>query len=107
ALDNLLIRPPSGDVTGLGFMEGFSHVGSLVVVDARVDQSLADELHLIAAGFDALTGISLTRAVAGTSGLVLRALSNSTGELNLLLSACANLLRESWHGQGPLNLRKH
>nr|WP_258868438.1 urease accessory protein UreD [Arthrobacter sp. RT-1] len=107
ALDNLLIRPPSGDVTGLGFMEGFSHVGSLVVVDARVDQALADELHLIATGFDALTGISLTRAVAGTSGLVLRALSNSTGELNLLLSACANLLRERWHGQAPLNLRKH
>lgn len=107
ALDNLLIRPPSGDVTGLGFMEGFSHVGSLVVVDARVDQVLADELHLIATGFDALTGISLTRAVAGTSGLVLRALSNCTGELNLLLSACANLLRERWHGQGPLNLRKH
>ena len=107
ALDNLLIRPPSGDVTGLGFMEGFSHVGSLVVVDARVDQALADELHLIATEFDALTGISLTRAVAGTSGLVLRALSNSTGELNLLLSACANLLRERWHGQGPLNLRKH
>lgn len=107
ALDNLLIRPPSGDVTGVGFMEGFSHVGSLVVVDARVDQALADELHLLAAGFDALPGISLTRAVAGTSGLVLRALSNSTGELNLLLSACANLLRERWHGQGPLNLRKH
>ncbi|MDF2049956.1 urease accessory protein UreD [Arthrobacter sp. Cr_A7] len=107
ALDNLLIRPPSGDVTGLGFMEGYSHLGSLVVVDARVDQVLADELHLITAGFDALTGISLTRAVAGTSGLVLRALSNGTGELNLLLSACANLLRERWHGQGPLNLRKH
>jgi urease accessory protein len=107
ALDNLLIRPPSGNVTGPGFMEGFSHVGSLMVVDARVDQALADELHLIAAGYEALAGLSLTRSVAGTTGLVLRALSNSTGELNLLLSACANLLRERWHGQGPLNLRKH
>src|SRR5438067_1682115 len=44
-LDNLLIRPPLGDVTGMGFMEGYSHLGSLVVVDARVDQALADELH--------------------------------------------------------------
>ena len=50
ALDNLLIRPPAGDVTGLGFMEGFSHLGSLVVVDARVDQALADELHALTAG---------------------------------------------------------
>ncbi|SDQ49618.1 urease accessory protein [Pseudarthrobacter chlorophenolicus] len=107
ALDNLLIRPPLGDVTGLGFMEGFSHLGSLVVVDARVDQALADELHHLTAGHDARTGISLTRTVAGTTGLVLRSLSNSTGELNRLLAACANHLRVRWHGQGPLNLRKH
>ena len=107
ALDNLLIRPPLGDVTGLGFMEGRSHLGSLVVVDARVDQALADELHALTTGFDALTGVSLTRTVAGTTGLVLRSLSNSTGELNGLLGACANLLRQRWNGQAPLNLRKH
>ncbi|WP_314212026.1 urease accessory protein UreD [Pseudarthrobacter equi] len=107
ALDNLLIRPPLGDVTGLGFMEGFSHLGSLVVVDARVDQALADHLHHLTAGYDARTGVTLTRTVARTTGLVLRSLSNSTGELNRLLAACADLLRERWHGQGPLNLRKH
>ena len=107
ALDNLLIRPPSGDVTGMGFMEGFSHLGSLVVVDARVDQALADELHSITSAHDALTGISLTRSIAGTTGLVLRSLSNSTGEVNLLLGACTSLIRERWHGQEPLNLRKH
>jgi urease accessory protein len=107
ALDNLLIRPPLGDVTGLGFMEGYSHLGSLVVVDARVDQALADELHGLTAGRGALTGISLTRTVGGTTGLVLRSLSNSTGELNRLLGTCANLLRKRWYGQGPLDLRKH
>nr|WP_258229416.1 urease accessory protein UreD [Arthrobacter sp. HMWF013] len=107
ALDNLLIRPPAGDVTGLGFMEGFSHLGSLVVVDARVNQALADDLHALTAGYKAHTGISLTRTLAGTTGLVLRSLSNSTAELNLLLGACTALLRERWHGQEPLNLRKY
>ena len=107
ALDNLLIRPPAGDVTGLGFMEGFSHLGSLVVVDARVDQALADELHALTAGHAAHTGVSLTRTVAGTTGLVLRSLSHSTEELNRLLGACTALLRGRWHGQAPLNLRKY
>lgn len=107
ALDNLLIRPPHNDVTGLGFMEGFSHLGSLVVVDPRVDQALADELHQLTQPLDARTGLSLTRTVGGTTGLVLRSLSNSTGELNRLVGACANLLRERWFGQGPLDLRKH
>lgn len=107
ALDNLLIRPQSGDVTGLGFMEGFSHLGSLIVVDPRVSQALADELHGAASAHEALTGISLTRSVAGTAGLVLRSLCNSTGELNQLLAACTTLLRKRWYGQEPLNLRKH
>ena len=107
ALDNLLIRPPQHDVTGLGFMEGFSHVGSLIVVDRRVDQALADELHVLTDGHDAYTGVSLTATVDGISGLVLRSLSNSTEELNRLLGACSALLRQRWHGTAPLDLRKY
>ena len=107
ALDNLLMRPPLGDVTGMGFMEGSSHLGSLIVVDHRVDQTLADELHALALGYEALSGVSLTAQRSGTRGLVLRSLSNSTGELNRLLGACSGLLRERWCGQAPLNLRKY
>ncbi|MFE4196207.1 urease accessory protein UreD [Paenarthrobacter sp. NPDC056912] len=107
ALDNLLILPPVNDVTGMGFMEGFSHLGSLVVVDPRVDQALADELANIARDSDAYTGVSLTMTIAGTCGLVLRSLSNSTEELNKLLGACTGVLRERWYGQEPLNLRKY
>jgi urease accessory protein len=107
ALDNLLIRPPLTDVTGMGFMEGFSHLGSLIAVDPRVDQALADDLHALAAGYDAHAGVSLTAPAAGTAALVLRALSNSTGELNSLLRACAGVLRERWYRQAPMNLRKY
>jgi urease accessory protein len=107
ALDNLLIRPPFNDVTGMGFMEGYTHLGSLVVVDARADQAIADELHALTAGHDAYTGVSVTASAGGTAGLVLRSLSNSTEELNRLLGACTALLRERWYGQAPLNLRKY
>nr|WP_231497395.1 urease accessory protein UreD [Arthrobacter sp. MA-N2] len=107
ALDNLLIRPPLGDVTGMGFMEGYSHVGSLIVVDPRVDQALADELHGLTAGYDAYSGVSMTQTLAGTTGLVLRSLSNSTEELNRLLGTCTGLLRQRWYGRAPLNLRKY
>lgn len=107
ALDNVLLRPPRTDVTGLGFLEGFSHLGSLIVVDQRADQALADEIHQVTAGYDACTGVSLTAAKAGTTALLLRALSNSTEELNRLLGACTGLLRHCWYGQGPMNLRKY
>jgi urease accessory protein len=107
ALDNLLIRPPRHDVTGMGFMEGFSHLGSLIVVDPRVDQALADELHEVTAVHGAHTGISLTAAVMGTAGLALRSLSNSTEELRRVSGAATALLRKRWYGQDPLDLRKY
>lgn len=107
ALDNLLIVPSADDVTGTGFMEGYSHVGSLLVVDRRVDQALADELHELTKPHEAYTGVSLTATVSGTTGLVLRSLSNSTEELQRLLQACASLLRQRWYGQPPLDLRKY
>lgn len=106
-LDNVLIRPPLGTVTGMTFMEGFSHLASLIVVDPRVDQALADELHAVTASRNAYTGISLTATVLGTTGLVLRSLSNSTEELNRLLGAATALLRDRWYGQQPLDLRKY
>lgn len=106
-LDNQLIRPPLADVTGMGFMEGFSHLGSLIVVDPRVDQTLADELYALTAGHDAHAGVTLTAQHCGTRGLVLRSLSNSTGELENLIGACMGLLRHRWHGQAPMNLRKY
>ena len=107
ALDNLLMRPPQRDVTGMGFMEGFSHMGSLIVVDRRVDQALADELHRLTDGHDAYTGVTMTATVDGISGLVLRCLSHSTQELRRLLGACSALLRQRWHGTAPLDLRKY
>lgn len=107
ALDNVLIRPPAHDVPGMGFMEGFSHLGSLIVADWRVDQGLADELHALTDGLEAYTGVSLTATVDGISALVLRSLSNSTEELNRLLGACSALLRQRWHGRAPMDLRKY
>ncbi|WP_258006569.1 urease accessory protein UreD [Arthrobacter sp. AFG20] len=106
-LDNLLIRPPLDDITGTGFMEGYSHLGSLVVADARVDQALADELHQLTEKFDAYTGVSLSATMDGITALVLRSLSNSTEKLNTLLGGCSGLLRQRWYGQAPLNLRKY
>lgn len=106
-LDNVLLRPSLADVTGMAFMEGYSHLGSLIVVDPRVDQELADELHGITAGYGAHTGISLTASMLGTAGLVMRSLSNSTEELRRVAGAATTLLRKRWYGQEQLDLRKY
>jgi urease accessory protein len=107
ALDNLLIRPAQAGspVTGMVFLEDYTHLGSLMVVDRRVNAALVDELYEVLGPLDpeGQLGISLLDG----PGLVLRALSGSTDTLNALLLAAVDLLRGRWFGQTGLDLRKY
>ncbi|WP_348770115.1 urease accessory protein UreD [Arthrobacter sp. E3] len=116
AIDNVLLTPtsagtadvagqPVADIAGLAFMEGFSHLGSLLVVDSRVDAALVTELQqlLLKYELDTLTGISLLNG----PGFVVRALASSTTVLTAMMDELTGLLRERWFGQAPLNLRKY
>lgn len=105
AVDNLLITPENDRIGGLGFMEGRSHLGSLLVVDPRVDDDLVDDIYQLVAGFEdrALVGLSLL----AEPGFVLRALADETAVLNEVIGSATALLRRRWFGQGPLGLRKY
>lgn len=105
-LDNLLIRPGVGSpVDSMCFMGEHTHLGSLLVVDARVDTALVEELHAVLAPLDPEGQLGIT-SLEGP-GFALRALSRSTEPLNKILAAAVDLLRERWTGQKPLNLRKY
>lgn len=105
-LDNLLIRPGTGSpVDAMSFMDRHTHLGSLLVMDARVDGALVDELHTVLAPIDPQGQLGIT--LLDGPGLALRALSCSTEPLNEMLAAAADLLRRRWHGQEDLNLRKY
>lgn len=109
AIDNLVVAPAEAGPHGLGFMEGHTHLGSLVVVDRRCDEALLDDVHDLVeghgetvAGLSALGGPGLSGC-----GFVIRALGDDTGELREALDAVVALLRDRWTGQRPVNLRKY
>ncbi|KXO92226.1 urease accessory protein UreD [Tsukamurella pulmonis] len=104
AVDNLLIEPGRADPSGIGFLDGHTHVGSLTVVDPRIDDALLDEVHALteAAG----TVRSGLTALSGP-GFVLRCLGDDTAELANLFDEVIALLRSRWTGQAPLHLRKY
>lgn len=105
-LDNLLIRPGTGSpVDSSCFMREYTHLGSLLVVDARVDQSLVDELHALMSPLDPAGQLGIT--LLDSPGLAVRALSHSTEILNEMLAAAVDMLRGRWYAQKPLNLRKY
>ncbi|MGK7222190.1 urease accessory protein UreD [Kocuria flava] len=107
-LDNLWLRPGADDVDGIGFLEGRSHLGSLLVVDHRADAALLDRVHaLLAAAEERVPGLRCGVSALPVPGLVVRALGPGSDELGaLLLDVCA-LLRSQWTGQARPALRKY
>ncbi len=106
AVDNLLARPGAdgAGLSGIGFMDGRTHLGSLTVVDPRVDAALVDEIADLCGQRPAVqAGIT---ALAGP-GLVLRCLADETDELRSLFDLVVAHLRAAWTGQAPMNLRKY
>lgn len=101
--DNLVLRPHDGDVSGLGAMEGFSHAGSLLAMDRRVDQALLDDVHQVA---DAAVGVRAGLTLVDGPGLLLRALGRDTKVVADLLLDVDALLRDRWFGTARIDLRK-
>nr|WP_233542862.1 urease accessory protein UreD [Kocuria tytonis] len=109
-VDQLRIRPGAhGDMTGVGFMEGFSHTGQLVIADARLTDEVYEGLTELVDTSTTHSGI--TRAGVGepygVRCVCVRSLAHSTEDIAALHRAVVNLLRQRWRAQPPLRLRKY
>ena len=107
-LDNLRLRPAEDAVAGLGFLEGRSHLGSLLAVDPRADRALVDRVQqLLAAAENRVPGLRCGVSELPVPGLVVRALGPGSDELTALLLDVTALLRAQWSGRGRPALRKY
>lgn len=103
--DHIKLSPQKQDISGLGFLEGYSHIGSMIVVGEQTDNELLDDLYrcIASKGGDMKFGLS-GLVVPGFS---IRILANSTQVIERILSECHRLINERWYGITPNSLRKY
>lgn len=122
-VDNLIVRPDdeTAPVGSMLQMDGRTHVGSLLAVDARIDEELVDELRETSQAALEHTGPLTGAAMSETTdlpaqlgitlvegpGLAVRVLGTSTEQIAAALDAVVNELRARWRGQEPMHLRKY
>lgn len=96
---------PDADIQEMGSLEGYSHLGSMVVIHEQVTDEF---LH----HFDEIIQTSQEDVRIGWSmliipGFTLRILAHRTQDIEKIFSLCLTLVRERQFGNKPVFLRKY
>ena len=103
--DHIKLTPGKHSISGLGFMEGYTHLGSMIVVSELTSNTLLDEIYEMIQEEGADFKFGLSRLPV--SGLSIRILANSTQLIERIFDNCHRLIKKSWFQTTPNSLRKY
>lgn len=103
--DHIKLAPSSQKMAGMGIMEGYTHLGSMIVVGEQTDNKLIDRL------YEAIDEKSNKYQVGISSlpipGFTLRVFANSTQVIERIFTKCHHIIKNEWFQLSPSFLRKY
>lgn len=104
AFDHIRLEPAKQNVDTLGFMEGYTHLGSFFVIGNQTNDALLDELYAILEGEkDVKIGLSHL----AIPGFTIRILANKTQTIERIFTKCHHIMTQMWFNREPSFLRKY
>ncbi|GAA0323412.1 urease accessory protein UreD [Oceanobacillus sp. FSL W7-1293] len=101
--DRIVTEPAKNNPSVFGRMEGYSHLGSMMVISPYVTDEVIENIYDMMEQKDVNFGISR----CPVPGFSLRILANQTQIIEEILQTCHGYLRETWFGMSPVFLRKY
>ncbi|WP_040206090.1 urease accessory protein UreD [Neobacillus jeddahensis] len=95
---------PDVDTTGIGIMEGFTHFGTILVIDSRIDSAFVEGLQ---ERLELMSAVRIGLSILAVPGFALRVLANSTQAIEAILSLCHEIVRTNLFKIEPVFLRKY
>jgi urease accessory protein len=103
--DHIKLSPATQNMDRLGLMEGYSHLGSMIVVDEKVNHDLLDQLYESVPHQTKEYKIGLS--LLPIPGFTVRVLANTTQTIEGLFSEFHHILSQEWFNKKPSFLRKY
>ena len=103
--DHIKLNPASQNMEGLGFMEDYSHLGSMIVVGENTNHDLLDRLYEAIDNDTKEYKIGLS--LLPIPGFTLRVLANTTQTIERIFTECHNIISKEWFNKTPSFLRKY
>lgn len=103
--DHIKLSPKSQAIDALGYMEGYSHLGSMIVVGEKTTPDFIDKMYqmLHESEGDFEIGISQLPVL----GFTLRVFANRTQTIEKILADCQGMISREWFNKEPVFLRKY
>lgn len=103
--DHIKLTPNNQQMNALGLMEGFTHIGSMIVVSEQADNEFIEKVYkkLNTNEKEVKIGVSSLPV----SGFTLRILAMSSQKIEQVLSECHNYISSEWYQTRPSFLRKY
>lgn len=103
--DHLQLRPANEPMEGIGLLEGYTHLGSMIVIGERTDPELIERLSESLKSCTSSAHIGLSTLMV--PGFSLRVLAYSTQEIEKIFRSVQQLIREQWFGKKVTSFRKY
>lgn len=103
--DHIKLCPSIQQMEDLGFMEGYSHLGSMIVIDEKADHDFLDQLYQVIPNGteECKVGLSLLPI----PGFTVRVFANTTQTIETLFSEFHQMISQKWFNKNPSFLRKY
>ncbi|MGZ4161183.1 MAG: urease accessory protein UreD [Neobacillus sp.] len=101
--DHIKIEPDK-EITGIGYMEGYTHFGTMLVIDNRVNRLFLEDISTM---FQSLSACRVGLSRLSVPGFALRVLGNTTQEVENILNLCHESIRGKLFEKEPVFLRKY
>ncbi|WP_251550937.1 urease accessory protein UreD [Neobacillus muris] len=101
--DHVKLEPDRG-INSMGFMEGYSHFGTMAVIHEQLDRDFLEEL---VQWMEPLPDVRIGVSLLSVPGFSLRMLANSTQAIENVLFGCHEVIRKKLFQKEPVFLRKY
>ena len=105
AYDHIKLTPAIQKMDELGFMEGYTHLGSMMVIGEKSNADLLEQLYHVVNSDTDTYKVGLSMLVV--KGFTVRVLANSTQKVEEVFSKIHHVIRHVWFDMKPTLLRKY
>ena len=103
--DHIKLNPATQDINGLGLMEGYSHLGSMIVIDDKANHEFLDRLYQVISNHSNVCKIGLS--LLPIPGFTVRILANTTQTIENIFTEIHQMMSLEWFNKKPSFLRKY